>query len=272
MKSTHPSSPCSPHGHARTPYENCHSRRLPGHGRSARLLRPHPPPRRDALPRARQLVRAAGRAAARRRGDRRDPRAGDLRARPARTAAKTPPAGAGRPGRLDHRFSGLHRARDSGLHRQEQLGDGARRAHARPHAGGAPQHRAPGRGHEKRRLGGHTRAAPPAELTLALMLAARRNIAREAERMKRGDWPCTLSHRLRGSTLGIFGLGAIGSLVAEAGSRLGLKILTFGRDKTAEKARAAGYAVAASKTELFENSDVLSLHVRLTAETRAIVA
>jgi D-3-phosphoglycerate dehydrogenase len=114
-------------------------------------------------------------------------------------------------------------------------------------------------------------ATAPAELTLALMLAARRNIAREAERMKRGDWPCTLSHRLRGSTLGIFGLGAIGSLVAEAGRGMGMKILTFGRDKTAEKARAAGYAVAASKTELFENSDVLSLHVRLTAETRGIV-
>jgi D-3-phosphoglycerate dehydrogenase / 2-oxoglutarate reductase len=57
----------------------------------------------------------------------------------------------------------------------------------------------------------------PAELTLALIVASRRNIALEAERMKRGDWPCTLSHRLRGSTLGIFGLGAIGSLVAEGG-------------------------------------------------------
>jgi D-3-phosphoglycerate dehydrogenase len=55
----------------------------------------------------------------------------------------------------------------------------------------------------------------PAELTLALIVAARRNIALEAERMKRGEWPCTLSHRLRGSTLGIFGLGAIGALVAE---------------------------------------------------------
>src|SRR5262249_57191015 len=53
----------------------------------------------------------------------------------------------------------------------------------------------------------------PAELTLALIMAARRNIALEAERMRRGDWPCTLSHRLRGSSLGIFGLGHIGQLV-----------------------------------------------------------
>jgi D-3-phosphoglycerate dehydrogenase len=114
-------------------------------------------------------------------------------------------------------------------------------------------------------------ASAPAELTLALIIAARRNIALEAERMKRGDWPCTLSHRLRGSTLGIYGLGAIGSLVAQAGHGMGMRVLTLGRDKTAEKARALGYAVAASKAELFETSDVLSLHVRLTAETRGIV-
>ena len=47
----------------------------------------------------------------------------------------------------------------------------------------------------------------PAELTVALMVASRRNMVLEAERMRRGDWPCTLSHRLSGSTLGIFGLG-----------------------------------------------------------------
>ena len=61
----------------------------------------------------------------------------------------------------------------------------------------------------------------PAELTLALIVAARRNVALEAGRMKRGEWPCTLSHRLRGSTLGIFGLGAIGQLVAEGGGAPG---------------------------------------------------
>jgi len=114
-------------------------------------------------------------------------------------------------------------------------------------------------------------AAAPAELTLALIVAARRNIALEAERMKRGAWPCTLSHRLRGSTLGIYGLGAIGTLVAEAGRGMGMRVLTLGRDKTAETARAAGYDVAASKAELFETSDVLSLHVRLTPQTRGIV-
>jgi D-3-phosphoglycerate dehydrogenase len=111
----------------------------------------------------------------------------------------------------------------------------------------------------------------PAELTLALIVASRRNIALEASRMRRGDWPCTLSHRLRGSTLGIFGLGAIGQLVAEGGRGLGMNILVWGQRASQEKAAAAGYASATSKDELFARSDVLSLHVRLTRGTRGIV-
>ena len=111
----------------------------------------------------------------------------------------------------------------------------------------------------------------PAELALALMLASRRNVALEAERMRRGEWPCTLSHRLRGSTLGIFGLGAIGELVAQGGRGLGMEVLVWGRKSSLEKAAAAGYARAASKAALFERSDVLSLHMRLTPETHGIV-
>jgi D-3-phosphoglycerate dehydrogenase / 2-oxoglutarate reductase len=111
----------------------------------------------------------------------------------------------------------------------------------------------------------------PAELTLALIVASRRNVALEAERMKRGDWPCTLSHRLRGSTLGIFGLGAIGALVAEGGRGLGMEVLVWGQQASFEKAAAAGYSVAAGKQDLFERSDILSLHVRLTRNTRGIV-
>jgi D-3-phosphoglycerate dehydrogenase / 2-oxoglutarate reductase len=111
----------------------------------------------------------------------------------------------------------------------------------------------------------------PAELTIALIMASRRNVALEAERTKRGEWPCTLSHRLRGSMLGIFGLGAIGALVAESGRGLGMNVLVWGQKSSLEKAAAAGYACAPSKTDLFERSDVLSLHVRLTRETHGIV-
>src|SRR5580698_6316281 len=111
----------------------------------------------------------------------------------------------------------------------------------------------------------------PAELTIALMVASRRNIVIEAERMRRGEWPYTLSHRLRGSTLGIFGLGNIGSLVAQAGAGLGMKVLVFGQARSAQRAAESGYGVAASKAELFRQSDVLSLHVRLRPETTGIV-
>src|SRR6516225_10145919 len=105
----------------------------------------------------------------------------------------------------------------------------------------------------------------PAELTLALILASRRNVALETQRMQRGEWPCTLSHRLRGSTLGIFGLGAIGQLVAQGGRGLGMDVLIWGRKSSLEQAAAAG------KEALFERSDVLSLHVRLSRNTYGIV-
>jgi D-3-phosphoglycerate dehydrogenase len=111
----------------------------------------------------------------------------------------------------------------------------------------------------------------PAELTVALIVASRRNIALEAERMKRGDWPCTLSHRLSGSTLGIFGLGFIGQLVAKSMAGMGMDVLVWGQEKSLQKAREMGYQAASGKDELFERSDVLSLHVRLRPETRGIV-
>jgi D-3-phosphoglycerate dehydrogenase / 2-oxoglutarate reductase len=111
----------------------------------------------------------------------------------------------------------------------------------------------------------------PAELTLALIVAARRNIALEAERMRRGEWPCTLSHRLRGSTLGIYGLGTIGSLVADGGKGLGMQVLAFGRKNSLAKAAAAGYEVALSKADLFERADVLSISIRLQPETRGLI-
>lgn len=111
----------------------------------------------------------------------------------------------------------------------------------------------------------------PAELTVGLMLASRRNIVVEAERMRRGEWPATLSHRLRGSTLGIFGLGNIGSLVAQAGAGLGMHVLVWGQHRSRAEAAKAGYGFAESRAALFEQSDVLSLHVRLRPDTRGIV-
>lgn len=111
----------------------------------------------------------------------------------------------------------------------------------------------------------------PAEHTVALILSSRRNITREAEGMKRGALPSTIAHRLHGSTLGVLGLGAIGELVAQAGKGLGMELLVWGRETSRAKARDLGYPVAASSAELFARSDVLSLHVRLSKETRGMV-
>jgi D-3-phosphoglycerate dehydrogenase len=119
--------------------------------------------------------------------------------------------------------------------------------------------------------GGQASPVAPAELTWALILAARRHVPLEAGRMQRGEWPCTLSHRLAGSTLGVFGLGTIGTLVARIGAGFGMKLLIWGREASFARAREAGYEVAASQAEFFERSDVLTLQVRLSAATRGIV-
>lgn len=118
-----------------------------------------------------------------------------------------------------------------------------------------------------------TQASPiaPAEMTWALILATRRNVVLEADRMRRGEWPATLSHRLAGSTLGILGLGTIGQLVARVGPAFGMRVLVWGRDGSRAGAERLGYEFAASREAFFEQSDVVSLHVRLSAQTRGIV-
>jgi len=76
---------------------------------------------------------------------------------------------------------------------------------------------------------------------------------------------------LRGRTLGIFGYGKIGSLVASYGRVFGMNVLLWGREGTLARARADGFETASSQSALFERSDVLSLHIKLTEETRGIV-
>jgi D-3-phosphoglycerate dehydrogenase len=118
-----------------------------------------------------------------------------------------------------------------------------------------------------------TNASPytVAEHTWALILSSLRSIPQEAAMMKRGEFRQAFSGTLRGRTLGVFGLGKIGKLVAATGASFGMRVLVFGRDASLAAARASGYGVAASKAELFEQSDVLVLMVRLMSATRGIV-
>jgi D-3-phosphoglycerate dehydrogenase len=111
----------------------------------------------------------------------------------------------------------------------------------------------------------------PAELTWALVLAALRHIPHEVARLRAGHWQSTMGTGLRGRTLGIWGYGKIGTLVAGYGRAFGMDVRVWGREGSLSRARSDGFALAAGREELFERSDVLSLHLKLGAETRGIV-
>jgi D-3-phosphoglycerate dehydrogenase len=111
-----------------------------------------------------------------------------------------------------------------------------------------------------------------AELTWGMIIAAFRRIPQEMAALRAGKWQVyPIGVGLRGKTLGIYGYGKIGAVVAGYGKAFGMNVRVWGRATTLEKARADGYAVTKTKDELFEQSDVLSLHLRLIPETRGIV-
>jgi D-3-phosphoglycerate dehydrogenase len=110
-----------------------------------------------------------------------------------------------------------------------------------------------------------------AELTWALILAAMRQLPQEAARLRAGHWQGALGVGLRGRTLGIFGYGAIGSVVAGYGRAFGMHVLVWGRPVSQQRALDDGYTVAEHKQALFERSDVLSLHIKLNDATHGII-
>jgi D-3-phosphoglycerate dehydrogenase len=110
-----------------------------------------------------------------------------------------------------------------------------------------------------------------AELTWGLILAAMRRIPQEMIAMRAGRWQSTVGLGLRGRTLGIFGYGRIGAVIAGYGKAFGMKVLAWGREASIARANADGHAVASSKEALFTESDVLTLHLRLIDATRGIV-
>jgi D-3-phosphoglycerate dehydrogenase len=110
-----------------------------------------------------------------------------------------------------------------------------------------------------------------AELTWGLVLAAARQIPQQVAALKAGVWQLGVGETLRGKTLGVFGYGRIGTVVAGYGKAFGMKVLVWARAASLERARADGHEIAASKNQFFEESDVLSLHMRLVDATRGIV-
>jgi D-3-phosphoglycerate dehydrogenase / 2-oxoglutarate reductase len=110
-----------------------------------------------------------------------------------------------------------------------------------------------------------------AEFTWGLVLAAMRAIPQQMASLKAGQWQIGVGHTLRGKTLGIYGYGRIGAVVAGYGKAFGMKVVVWAREKALAQARADGYETADSKAAFFEQSDVLSLHMRLVEATRGIV-
>ena len=110
-----------------------------------------------------------------------------------------------------------------------------------------------------------------AELTWALVLSAMRQIPQQVAALKSGRWQTGVGSTLRGKTLGIYGYGRIGSVVAGYGESFGMNLLVWAREASLLRAQADGYPTASSKAEFFERCDVLSLHMRLVDATRGIV-
>jgi phosphoglycerate dehydrogenase-like enzyme len=118
-----------------------------------------------------------------------------------------------------------------------------------------------------------SRAEPPAELTWALILALARHVTQEAAAFRaNGPWQSTIGADLHGRTLGVLGLGNIGSRVARVGVAFGMRVLAWSENLTPDRARAAGAELVPSKRDLLEQSDVASIHLVLSARTRGLLA
>jgi D-3-phosphoglycerate dehydrogenase / 2-oxoglutarate reductase len=124
----------------------------------------------------------------------------------------------------------------------------------------------------------------PAEFTWALIMSAQRRVPQYVASLKHGAWQQSglrtsnmpanfgLGRALKGQTLGIWGYGKIGQLVAGYGRAFGMRVLVWGSQEALARAQAAGDTPAESREAFFEQSDVLSLHLRLSDSTQGIVA
>ena len=123
----------------------------------------------------------------------------------------------------------------------------------------------------------------PAELTWALIMAAMRRLPHYIANLKHGVWQQSglksgamptnfgIGTVLKGKTLGVWGYGKIGQLVAGYGEAFGMKVLVWGRDSSRERAVVDGFEAASSRDDFFAQCDVLSLHLRLSDDTRGMV-
>jgi phosphoglycerate dehydrogenase-like enzyme len=113
-------------------------------------------------------------------------------------------------------------------------------------------------------------ARPTIEMAWALILASARQVALENAHLRAGGWQHTLGDGLHGKTLGVLGLGNIGSEVARIGLAFGMEVIAWSQNLTADKAQTYG-ARLVSKEELFRSADILTIHLVLSQRTKGLV-
>src|SRR5580658_1402411 len=114
------------------------------------------------------------------------------------------------------------------------------------------------------------RSDPAIEFTWALILASARHIVTESNSVRSGGWQKTVGTDLRGKTLGVLGLGRIGSEVARIGRAFGMNLIAWSQNMTPQAAEAAG-ATLVSKNQLFEQADFLTIHLVLSSRTSGLI-
>jgi phosphoglycerate dehydrogenase-like enzyme len=112
--------------------------------------------------------------------------------------------------------------------------------------------------------------SPTVELTWALILGSARHLTVETAAVRNGGWQHTIGADLSGQTLGILGLGNLGSKVAQVALAFGMKVIAWSQNLTAEKCAAAG-ATLVSKDDLLQQSDFVSIHLVLSDRSRGLV-
>jgi D-3-phosphoglycerate dehydrogenase len=110
-----------------------------------------------------------------------------------------------------------------------------------------------------------------AELTWALILAAYRQLPAQVGSLRGGGWQAGVGRTLRGRTLGVYGYGRIGKVVAGYGAAFAMPVLAWGSDASRARAAADGVSTASDRDTFFESSDIVSLHLRLVPATRGVV-
>ena len=120
--------------------------------------------------------------------------------------------------------------------------------------------------------GTSSRPEPPVELTWALMLALARNIVPESSALRAGgSWQSTVGADLGGQTLGVLGLGRVGTRVTRVAQAFDMDVAAWSENLTAERAAAAGVRLAPSRAALLEQSDFVSIHLVLSDRTRGLI-